>query len=129
MTAKEIVEKIELERAELKQLELNHVVSPLENPMKIRHTRRNIARLLTILSQKQGKQKIIKEDGNQKPQKRTDRCCGKQQNGQVCGGSCGNQGKHPIYGKFVKKTKKFHAHDETNTCQVGDTIKIMETRP
>jgi small subunit ribosomal protein S17 len=37
--------------------------------------------------------------------------------------------KHPIYGKFVKKTKKFHAHDETNTCQVGDTIKIMETRP
>lgn len=37
--------------------------------------------------------------------------------------------KHPIYGKFVKKTKKFHAHDEANTCQVGDTIKIMETRP
>lgn len=37
--------------------------------------------------------------------------------------------KHPIYGKFVKKTKKFHAHDEQNTCQVGDTIRIMETRP
>lgn len=37
--------------------------------------------------------------------------------------------KHPIYGKFVKKTKKFHVHDEANTCQVGDTISIMETRP
>ncbi|MFT3740361.1 MAG: 30S ribosomal protein S17 [Breznakibacter sp.] len=37
--------------------------------------------------------------------------------------------KHPIYGKFVKKTKKFHAHDEENTCQIGDTIRIMETRP
>jgi len=37
--------------------------------------------------------------------------------------------KHPIYGKFVKKTMKFHAHDEANTCQLGDTIKIMETRP
>lgn len=37
--------------------------------------------------------------------------------------------KHPIYGKFVKKTTKFHAHDEENTCNTGDTVKIMETRP
>ena len=37
--------------------------------------------------------------------------------------------KHPIYGKFVKKTTKFHAHDEQNACSIGDTVKIMETRP
>ena len=37
--------------------------------------------------------------------------------------------KHPIYGKFVNKTTKFHAHDEDNTCNAGDTVKIMETRP
>ncbi len=37
--------------------------------------------------------------------------------------------KHPIYGKFVKKTKKFVAHDEKNECQIGDKVKIMETRP
>lgn len=37
--------------------------------------------------------------------------------------------RHPIYGKFVKKTNKFHAHDETNDCNVGDTVRIMETRP
>ena len=37
--------------------------------------------------------------------------------------------KHPIYGKFVKKTTKFKAHDETNTCGIGDTALIMETRP
>jgi len=37
--------------------------------------------------------------------------------------------KHPIYGKFVKKTKKFHAHDEDNACNTGDTVRIMETRP
>jgi len=37
--------------------------------------------------------------------------------------------KHPIYGKFVKKTKKFHAHDEDNACNPGDTVRIMETRP
>ena len=37
--------------------------------------------------------------------------------------------KHPIYGKFVNKTRKFVAHDEENTCNVGDFVKIMETRP
>ena len=37
--------------------------------------------------------------------------------------------KHPLYGKFVLKTKKFVAHDETNDCNVGDTVRIMETRP
>jgi len=37
--------------------------------------------------------------------------------------------KHPKYGKFVKKTTKFVAHDENNDCHIGDTVKIMETRP
>ncbi|HEY0298538.1 MAG TPA: 30S ribosomal protein S17 [Arachidicoccus sp.] len=37
--------------------------------------------------------------------------------------------KHPIYGKFVKKTTKFHAHDEKNEASIGDVVKIMETRP
>lgn len=37
--------------------------------------------------------------------------------------------KHPIYGKFMKKNKKFIAHDETNECNIGDTVRIMETRP
>jgi small subunit ribosomal protein S17 len=37
--------------------------------------------------------------------------------------------KHPMYGKFIKKTKRFMAHDEKNECGVGDTVKIMETRP
>jgi small subunit ribosomal protein S17 len=37
--------------------------------------------------------------------------------------------KHPIYGKFVKKTTRFHAHDEKNECGLGDVVRIMETRP
>ncbi len=37
--------------------------------------------------------------------------------------------KHPIYQKFVNKTKKYHAHDEKNECNVGDFVRIMETRP
>jgi small subunit ribosomal protein S17 len=37
--------------------------------------------------------------------------------------------KHPVYGKFVKKSEKFIAHDENNECNIGDTVRIMETRP
>ena len=37
--------------------------------------------------------------------------------------------KHPIYGKFVNKTKKYHAHDEKNECNICDTVKLRETRP
>jgi small subunit ribosomal protein S17 len=37
--------------------------------------------------------------------------------------------KHPLYGKFLKKTTKFHAHDEKNECSIGDIVRIMETRP
>ena len=37
--------------------------------------------------------------------------------------------KHPMYGKFLKKTTRFHAHDEKNECSIGDTVKIMESRP
>jgi len=37
--------------------------------------------------------------------------------------------KHPVYGKFVNRTRKLLAHDEENTCNIGDTVRIMETRP
>jgi small subunit ribosomal protein S17 len=37
--------------------------------------------------------------------------------------------KHPIYGKFMKKSTTFHSHDENNECGIGDTVRIMETRP
>ncbi|TAJ13384.1 50S ribosomal protein L29 [Marinilabiliaceae bacterium JC017] len=53
LTVSEIEERIDAENGQLNSLEINHSVSPLENPMKIRQTRRNIARLKTILSQKQ----------------------------------------------------------------------------
>lgn len=37
--------------------------------------------------------------------------------------------RHPLYGKIVKRTVKFKAHDETNECRIGDTVEITETRP
>lgn len=41
----------------------------------------------------------------------------------------GQKVKHPVYGKFIKQSKKFSAHDEKNECGIGDTVKIVETRP
>jgi len=41
----------------------------------------------------------------------------------------GRKLKHPKYGKFLKKTSRFMAHDEKEECQIGDTVRIMETRP
>ena len=40
-----------------------------------------------------------------------------------------NNVKHPLYGKIIKKTYKLHAHDENNECEIGDRVRVMETRP
>lgn len=37
--------------------------------------------------------------------------------------------KHPLYGKFIRRSTKLHAHDENNECRLGDTVKVVETRP
>lgn len=37
--------------------------------------------------------------------------------------------RHPLYGKYIKRTSKFKAHDEQNACGIGDTVRVMETRP
>lgn len=37
--------------------------------------------------------------------------------------------KHPLYGKFIRRSTKLHAHDENNECSIGDTVKVVETRP
>ena len=37
--------------------------------------------------------------------------------------------KHPLYGKFIRRSTKLHAHDENNECRIGDTVKVVETRP
>jgi small subunit ribosomal protein S17 len=39
------------------------------------------------------------------------------------------QVKHPIYGKFIKRSTKVHAHDEANECKIGDTVTVVESRP
>ena len=52
-----------------------------------------------------------------------------QQNGQTIVVAIEDHVRHPLYGKIVKRTYKLKAHDEENTCAIGDTVRVMETRP
>lgn len=47
----------------------------------------------------------------------------------TCVVSISDRKRHPLYGKMITRTKKYHAHDENNECAIGDTVLIMETRP
>ena len=103
LETKELAEKLETAVANYDQLKLNHAVTPLENPSQIKETRNlRKTRQGVVISNKMDKTIVIAAKFKEK---------------------------HPIYGKFVQKTKKYHVHDEKNECQVGDTVLVMETRP
>ena len=104
---KDLAERLEAEVAKYNQMKLNHAITPMENPSQIKAARRDIARMKTelrhvVISNKMDKTIVIAAKFKEK---------------------------HPIYGKFVQKTKKYHVHDEKNECNVGDTVLVMETRP
>ncbi|MBR1516757.1 MAG: 30S ribosomal protein S17 [Bacteroidales bacterium] len=114
---------------------LTHAVSPLENPNKIKESRRNIARYLTELRAREiAEQKSVWQSNILFQIERNLR---KERIGVVVSNKMDKsivilverKVKHPKYGKFVKKSSKFMAHDENNECNIGDTVRIMETRP
>ena len=111
LTVAEIAERIETEKANLLRAKLNHAVSPVENPTTLKKARKKLVpmernlrkeRIGVVVSNKMDKSITV---------------------------AIKRKEKHPIYGKFVNKTTKFVAHDETNTCNPGDTVRIAETRP
>ncbi len=123
----------------LKKLEFAHAISPLENPLSIRGLRKDIARLKTELKKENYKHNIMAEAITQSAEYKMlqKEIYGKQEPGLSRSNKMDKtiivaverKVKHPIYGKFVKKTTKFHAHDEKNECSIGDMVRIMETRP
>ena len=129
LSTKELVERIDAEVAAYDQKVINHSISPSENPAQIKQQRRMIARMKTELRQRElnNKSLSLMETRNLR----------KERTGVVTSNKMDKsitvaikwKEKHPIYGKFVNKTKKYHAHDEKNECGIGDTVKIMETRP
>ena len=121
----ELQEKLEQERDKLIKMKMSHSVSPLENPMTIKYTRRSIARILTEISSR--KLKKVNMDRNLRKERIGVVASNKMDKSIVV--SIERRVKHPLYGKFVKKTSRFVAHDEKNSCNEGDTVRIMETRP
>ena len=112
MTTAELIERVETEKAALNKMTMNHTITPMENPMQIRAARKTIARMMTEIRKRELTEKKL---SNKMDKTITVAVHFKE--------------KHPIYGKFIKKTKKFTAHDEKNECNIGDTVRIMETRP
>ena len=128
MSVADLRERIEIEKSNLDTMKINHAISPLEDTSKIKKTRRDIALMITILAEKE------KQNNKCSLMERNHR---KERTGVVVSDKMDKtvvvaverKEKHPLYGKFVKKTTKFVAHDEKNECGVGDTVLIMETRP
>ena len=129
LSTKELLERVDAEVAAYDQKKINHSISPMDNPSQIKQQRRLIARMKTELRQRElnNKSLSLMETRNLR----------KERTGVVTSNKMDKsitvaikwKEKHPIYGKFVNKTKKYHAHDEKNECGIGDTVKIMETRP
>eukprot|EP01132_Coremiostelium_polycephalum_P003006 gene3006-3754_t len=97
----ELQEKIKVEQESLRKLKFAHAISPIENPTTIKNTRR-----------KERTGKVISNKGEKTITVLVER-----------------KVKHPLYGKFISRSKKFMAHDEENSCNEGDRVRIMETRP
>ena len=129
LTTSELQERLVATKENLNRLVLNHSISPLDNPMQIKDARRTIAKINTELR--------LREINQQYYYIVMERNLRKERSGVVFSNKMDKtitvavkwKEKHPIYGKFVNKTKKYHAHDEKNECNIGDTVRIMETRP
>ena len=117
LSVKELQERIDVEKAQLSKLKLQHGVSPIENPSIIKKSRRDIARMLTITVMERNLRKerigVVVSNKMEK----------------TIVVAVARKVKHPIYGKFVNKTTKFVAECLDETCKEGDTVRIMETRP
>jgi len=129
LSDKDLQERVEAEISELNQLKISHSINPLDNPDSIKQKRKNIARILTELRARQLKKSITTYMETRNLRKERIGVVFSNKMDKTVTVAVKWKEKHPIYGKFVNKTKKFHVHDEKNECNIGDTVRIMETRP
>ena len=122
-------------KKDLFNLRFQHVTGQLENPIKMRETKRDIARVKTIIREKElAKVQDYRKGGWFMAVERNRR---KTRVGMVISDKMDktitvaiqDNVRHPLYNKIVKKTYKLKAHDEKNDAKIGDTVRVMETRP
>ena len=129
LTTAELQERLAAEKEALVRLKLNHSISPLDNPLQIKAARRNIPRLATELRPREIHQQHTTTTTARNPRHARVGVVVSNKMEKTIVVAVRWKEKHPIYGKFVNKTRKFHVHDEKNEAGIGDTVRIMETRP
>ena len=139
LTDDELENKLVDLKDELFRLRFQLATGQLENPLRIREVRRSFARAKTIVRERE----MVRERGANIELGRiggVDMAERKQRKTRIGNIVSDKMDKtvvvavetsvrHPLYGRIVRRTKKYKAHDEQNTCRIGDKVRIMETRP
>ncbi len=133
MTAAELEKKLQDLKAELFNLRFQHAINQLDNPMRISAVKKDIARVKTILNEMSDDAQACRREDYAV----NDRNNRKNEVGRVVSNKMDktivvaieDNVKHPLYSKIVKRTVKLKAHDENNECNIGDRVRVMETRP
>ena len=99
-------------KKDLFQLRLQHATNQLENPVRITEVKRDNARVKTVIREQQLAGLVVSDKMDK-----------------TVVVAIADRVAHPLYKKIVKRTYKLKAHDENNTCGVGDRVRVMETRP
>lgn len=130
LSTDELQEKLGSSKKSYNDLKMAHAITPLEVPMQLRALRRDVARLATELTKRelQSLQSEVKMEKRNLRKERIGVVSSNKMEKSIVVAEV-KKVKHPMYGKFVLSTKKYVAHDEKNDCNIGDTVKIMETRP
>lgn len=127
LSTEDLQEKFVQLKKNYTDLKMAHAITPLETPMQLNVIRKTVARIATEITNREVQQYLKMEKRNLRKERIGVVSSNKMDKSIVV--SEVKKTKHPMYGKFVLKTKKYVAHDETNDCNIGDTVRIMETRP
>ena len=110
-------------KKELFNLRFQNATNQLENTSRIKEVRKNIARIQTVITEKAN---VVEERNLRKT--RVGRVVSNKMDKTIVV-AIEDRVKHPLYKKIVDRTYKLKAHDENNECNIGDRVKVMETRP
>ena len=123
-SAAQLQEQLVAAKKELFNLRFQNATNQLDNTGRIKEVRKNIARIQTVITEKG--ERIVEERNLRKT--RVGKVVSDKMDKTIVVAIQDNV-RHPLYNKIVKKTYKLKAHDENNECGIGDTVRVMETRP
>lgn len=126
MTVEQLNEKLDSLKKDLFFLRMQHATNQLDNPLKIAETKRDIARVKTVIRERRRSNMEEKRISSRKT--RVGKVVSDKMDKTVVV-AIEDRVAHPLYKKIVGRTYKLKAHDEQNACGVGDVVKVMETRP